>query len=195
MQRRSPGHILTSSRLQQIISCLDLHLLHRDAACFCSELNNKLSEGEHRSDERPECAAVEWGVTYHGDADGVIELVHEDADDGRRQQQQDERIFELQRHKEVRRQWTGLEATTPQRLSVNGLDPDDCVCVCVCTVVHMILFQSISTKTMRVSHPLRCRKTLISPQSHRTCMMRTSLHVTGGGKMGGGARRIAPKWP
>lgn len=34
--------------------------------------------------------------TYHSDADGVIKLVHEDADDGRRQQQQDERIFELQ---------------------------------------------------------------------------------------------------
>lgn len=36
-------------------------------------------------------------VTYHCDADGVIELVHDDADDRRRQQQQDERIFELQR--------------------------------------------------------------------------------------------------
>lgn len=32
---------------------------------------------------------------YHSDADGVIKLVHEDADDGRGQQQQDERVFEL----------------------------------------------------------------------------------------------------
>lgn len=33
--------------------------------------------------------------TYHGDADGVVKLVHEDADDGRGQQQQDQRVFEL----------------------------------------------------------------------------------------------------
>lgn len=33
--------------------------------------------------------------TYHGDADGVVELVHEDADDRRGQQQQDQRVFEL----------------------------------------------------------------------------------------------------
>lgn len=35
--------------------------------------------------------------TYHSDADGVIELVHEDADNSGCQQQQDERIFELER--------------------------------------------------------------------------------------------------
>lgn len=109
--------------------------------------------------------------------------------------------------------WEDLWTTETQRgeTSVNWVRGNDttatvsewprswrlCVCVCVCTVVHMILFQSISTKTMRVSHPLRGRKTdfNLPPQSHRTCMMRTSLHVTGGGKMGGGARRIAPKWP
>lgn len=33
--------------------------------------------------------------TYHGDADGVVKLVHEDADDSRGQQQQDQRVFEL----------------------------------------------------------------------------------------------------
>lgn len=35
-------------------------------------------------------------MSYHGDADGVVELPHEDADDGRRQQQQDQRVFELE---------------------------------------------------------------------------------------------------
>lgn len=33
--------------------------------------------------------------TYHCDADGVVKLVHENADDGRRQQQEDEGVFEL----------------------------------------------------------------------------------------------------
>lgn len=37
---------------------------------------------------------------YHSDADGVVKLVHENTDDGRREQQQDERIFELQRERE-----------------------------------------------------------------------------------------------
>lgn len=35
------------------------------------------------------------GMPYHSDADGVVELVHEDADDGRGQQQQDQRVLEL----------------------------------------------------------------------------------------------------
>lgn len=42
-------------------------------------------------------------ITYHSDADGVIKLVHENADDGRRQQQQDERIFELEAEKQRQR--------------------------------------------------------------------------------------------
>lgn len=44
--------------------------------------------------------AAVWGEMYHSDADGVVKLVHENTDDGRRQQQQDERIFELQRERE-----------------------------------------------------------------------------------------------
>lgn len=79
--------------------------------------------------------------------------------------------------------WEDLWTTETQRgeTSVNWVRGNDttatvsewprswrlCVCVCVCTVVHMILFQSISTKTMRVSHPLRGRKTDFNlPPSH-----------------------------
>lgn len=55
--------------------------------------------------------------TYHCDADGVVKLVHEDADDRRRQQQQDERIFEL--HRDTRL-WTGLGT-----IDVSDLHPDN----------------------------------------------------------------------
>lgn len=40
-------------------------------------------------------------VTHHSDADGVIELVHEDADDRRRHQEQDERVLELETHTHI----------------------------------------------------------------------------------------------
>ncbi|KAF3838988.1 hypothetical protein F7725_017705 [Dissostichus mawsoni] len=56
------------------------------------------------------------GVTHHRDADGVIELPHQDADDGRGQQQQDERIFELQGGKHTYHGWNEFDISEEEPL-------------------------------------------------------------------------------
>ncbi len=77
---------------QQWISCMCLHFLH----CWhCLNLFLFITLQEPQVSGAFSLRREGWSVTYHSDADGIIKLVHEDTDDSRRQQQQDERVFEL----------------------------------------------------------------------------------------------------